>query len=162
MTDGSSSYRPTADCHANSRFPCSRSWARNERQQQPRAWGGSVPKKKKKKKKKTNNSFLLSRKLSSAQSPGARAESSPSRHIMIWSLATGPSHFLLSLLLLHHPRESHEQTPHRFCKGNHRVCNQLRQSIPEGFRVLDCSTRAILEWNEVADPHSHYVALSYV
>jgi hypothetical protein len=50
----------------------------------------------------------------------------------------------------------------RFCEGNHKVCNQPRQSIPEGFCVLDCSTRAILEWEQVVDPHSHYVALSYV
>jgi hypothetical protein len=48
-----------------------------------------------------------------------------------------------------------------FCDLNHKVCNQTDPPIPPGFRVLDCSTRTILEWDDVPCP-KQYVTLSYV
>ncbi|KAK4034646.1 tol protein [Parachaetomium inaequale] len=48
-----------------------------------------------------------------------------------------------------------------FCDKHHKSCKQLDPPIPQGFRVIDCSTRTILEWESLVHP-KHYATLSYV
>ncbi|KAK4118452.1 HET-domain-containing protein, partial [Parathielavia appendiculata] len=50
-----------------------------------------------------------------------------------------------------------------FCGRHHKTCAQLNPVVPQGFRVIDCSTGSTVPvaWEEVAFP-KHYVTLSYV
>ena len=50
-----------------------------------------------------------------------------------------------------------------FCHNNHKaLCKQESNlRIPQGFRVIDCLTRKIVSWEDVAHP-KQYVTLSYV
>ncbi|PVH94230.1 HET-domain-containing protein [Periconia macrospinosa] len=51
----------------------------------------------------------------------------------------------------------------QLCDSNHTaLCKQrFAPSVPNGFRVIDCVSRAILRWEDV-NPESKYLTLSYV
>ncbi|KAL0941519.1 tol protein [Colletotrichum truncatum] len=49
-----------------------------------------------------------------------------------------------------------------FCDNNHKaLCKKPISQMPQGFRMIDCSTRKIVSWESAVDPKD-YIALSYV